>query len=140
VRRAFLKLTFILLSPALTVSYAQTPERFDSGPYKGFIKSPTEHAIVELPDAIDVRSIQGSMKDPHNDALFDVSFEIRDETGTIRTGVSNSKGRFNIRGVPKGTYRFKATKDGFQSIVGTVVVNKTAPKNNTITLQLQLGV
>lgn len=41
--------------------------------------------------------------------------------------------------VHPGTYRFKATKDGFHSSVGTVVVSQTAPKESLIEIQLQPG-
>jgi hypothetical protein len=41
--------------------------------------------------------------------------------------------------VRPGTYRFKATKDGFHSTVGTVVVSQTAPKESLIEIQLQPG-
>ena len=96
--------------------------------------------MVELPEPLKVRSVDGSILDPHRDPLPDVVFEIRDESGKIRSGISDSRGRFHIRGVPKGTFRFKATKNGFQSIVGTIVVTKAASRKSTITLQMNLGV
>jgi hypothetical protein len=133
-------LVFILTLPTIVLYSAQKPERFESGPEKGFLMSPTEHIIVELPEPLNVRSVGGSILDPHRDGLPDVVFEIRDESGTIRAGVSDSHGRFHMRGVPNGTYRFKATKNGFQSIVGTIVVTKRASRKTTVALQMNLGV
>jgi hypothetical protein len=140
VRNTVLRLAFILLFPTLAATSAQSPERFDSGPYKGFTKSPTEWYIEDLPEPLRVRSVQGSIIRLNSvDALDGVVFEIRDESGTVRAGVSDSRGRFRIRGVPNGTYRFKATKNGFSSIVGTVVVVKTVAKKSTITLYMAVG-
>lgn len=128
----------LILIPFASTAKAQ--DRFESGPEKGFLRSPTEHIIVELPEPFRVRNVEGSITDPHNDIVARVAFEIRDESGSIRTALTDSRGRFNIRGVPKGTYRFKATENGFQSIVGTLIIAKDAPKKSKITLQMNLGV
>lgn len=122
------------------VSPAKAQDRFESGPGKGFLRSPTEHIIVELPELLRVRNVEGSIADPHKDDMANVAFEIRDESGSIRTAFTDSRGRFHIRGVPKGTYRFKTTKNGFQSIVGTIIITKDASKKNAINLQMNLGV
>ena len=132
------------LAMALTlISFAfpaKAQDRFKSGPEKGFLRSPTEHIIVELPEPLTVRNVEGSVKDPHNDDMANVAFEIRDESGSIRTAFTDSRGRFLIRSVIEGTYRFKATKNGFQSIVGTIIIAKSAPKKTAITLHMNLGV
>ena len=138
-QKTLLRLGFILTLPFALLS-AQTPQKFDSGPYKGFTKSATEHVVVELPESLSVRSLQGSITGPHKeDVLPGVVLEIRDESGMMRSGVSDSRGRFHIRGVRKGTYRFKVTKDGFSSIVGTVVLTRAASQKSTITLQMAIA-
>ena len=48
-------------------------------------------------------------------------------------------GRFAISHVPEGTYTFKATKDGFQSVVGTLIVSKKADRQKTIRIEMTIG-
>jgi len=42
--------------------------------------------------------------------------------------------------VPLGTYKFKATLSGFQSVTGTIVVSKEAPKKDEVKIQMRVGV
>ena len=42
--------------------------------------------------------------------------------------------------VPGGTYRFKATLSGFQSVVGTITVSKRAVKTYEIKIEMPVGV
>ena len=65
-------------------------------------------------------------------------FEIRGPGTSER--ISGHDGRFNIAHVPEGTYSFKATKDGFQSVVGTLIVSKKVNRQKTIEIGLPLGV
>jgi len=39
-----------------------------------------------------------------------------------------------------GTYDFKFTKNGFQSIVGTIEVTKSVPRKSRIALEMEVGV
>ena len=43
-------------------------------------------------------------------------------------------------GLHEGTYMFKTTLDGFQSVVGTVVLNKSVKKSEAIRIEMPLGV
>jgi hypothetical protein len=102
--------------------------------------SPTEHIIVRM-EPITVHYVHGTVFF-HNDALEEVLFEIRGPGNFERIRVANSdgKGRFNIGHVPEGTYIFKATKNGFQSVVGTIVVSKKAAKQKTVQIEMPIGV
>jgi hypothetical protein len=118
-------------------------ERFKSGEFKGFTKSPTEHIISRLDEPITVYSVRGKIIVKGNDdPLTEVVFEIR-RPGSferIRAAKSGHDGRFNIAHVPEGTYSFKATKDGFQSVVGTLIVSKKANRQKAIEIALPIGV
>jgi hypothetical protein len=118
-------------------------ERFESGEFKGFTKSPTEHVISRLDEPITVYSVRGKIIVKGNDdPLTEVVFEIRGPGSSerIRAAKSGHDGRFNIAHVPEGTYSFKATKDGFQSVVGTLIVSKKANRQKAIEIALPIGV
>ena len=51
----------------------------------------------------------------------------------------NHKGTFKLGGVPTGTYKFKVTMNGFQSVVGDIVVSKKANKSDQLKLVMKLG-
>lgn len=132
----------IMLVAAFALS-SPAQDRFESGKLKGFTKSPTEHIIAEIDDAFEVRSVQGTIVfKGKDDELKGVVFEIRGPGGLerIRAARTDSNGRFKIRRVPEGTYTFKATLDGFQSVVGTLVVSKKADRQETIKIEMPIGV
>lgn len=80
-------------------------DRFQSGEFKGFTKSPTEHIISRLDKPITTHSVRGRIifaeKD---DPLNEVVFEIRGpgDSERIRTAKSDDDGRFNIAHVRVG--------------------------------------
>src|SRR2546425_2474310 len=139
--RMSLLLVLILASPAASLHSAQTPERFDSGPYKGFTKANIEHIVVELSEPFRVRSIEGStLFFVDGEPYAKVLFEIRDETGNVRGIISDARGRFRFSRVAPGTYDFKATKDNFQSVTGKIIVSKRAHRTNKIQIKMEVGV
>lgn len=132
----------IILVTAFAVS-CPAQDRFVSGKLKGFTKSPTEHIIAEIEDPFEVRSVQGTIVfKGKDDPLKGVVFEIRGPGGQerIRATRTDSNGRFKIRRVPEGSYTFKATLEGFQSVVGTLVVSKKADRQKTIKIEMPVGV
>jgi hypothetical protein len=134
------RLVFIILW--LTAScFAQ--DRFQSGEFRGFTKSPTEHVISRLDEPITVFSVGGTVVfKGKDDALRQVIFEIRGPGSSerIRAVKSNDDGRFKIAHVPDGTYVFKATKAGFQSVVGTLIVSKKSEHHKIIKIEMPIGV
>jgi len=117
-------------------------ERFQSGEFKGFTISATEHQIVKLDKSINVRSVRGDILfATQNDTLADVLFEIRgpNESDRIRSATSGASGQFKIPHVPEGTYAFKATKDGFSSVVGTLIVSKQNARDARIKIEMPIG-
>jgi len=87
-----------------------------------------------------VRSIRGVIKIPDGEPLPEVIIEIRDGAGNVRGVQTKERGEFRMPNVAIGTYDFKFTKNGFQSIVGTIEVSKSAPRRIRIALEMKLGV
>ena len=86
-------------------------------------------------------TLKGIIQYPHgNGPLPDVLVELRDSSGTIKATRTDSQGRFKFRGLRKGTYVFKTTLSGLQSIVGTVVLQGNAKKSELIKIEMSLGV
>jgi hypothetical protein len=118
-------------------------DRFKSGEFKGFTKSPTEHIMSRIEEPVTVLAVRGTVVfKGKDDALKEVVFEIRGPGNSerIRATKSDGDGRVNIPHVPEGTYIFKATKDGFQSVVGTLIVSKKADHQKNIKIEMPLGV
>jgi len=78
---------------AATSAIAQ--QRFDSGPYKGFIKEEPPLNTKEIPHAFEVRVISGTLTFGEH-PLADAFFEIRDNTGQVFTTKTDEHGAFSI--------------------------------------------
>jgi len=112
---------------------------YDCGPHKNFVKEEPELNKIEIARPFVVTRIEGTVLYPAGSPLSQVFFEIRDSSGQVRSSVTDDKGVFRIPNVPPGTYVFKATKNNFHSVIGTVAVSPKAPRKNKIRIQLQLG-
>jgi len=136
-----LRYTLATVAFAVTlVALCPAQERFETGWLKGFTKSPTEHIIDEPDKPFTARTVRGVVLDPSGAEMDGVVVEIRDEAGRIRGTKTNRKGTFKLGGVPKGTYKFKVTMNGFQSVVGNIVVSKKANKTDQVKIVMKLGV
>jgi hypothetical protein len=130
----------------LLLVQSRTAGRFESGDLKGFSRSPSEHIIVTLNHTFTVKSVRGLVTADYDDSalLPEVLFELRGPGGSekIWSGTTGDDGKFKISNVPEGRYRFKATFNGFQSVIGTVVVSKGSPqsKDEVIRIRLRIGV
>ncbi len=80
------------------------------------------------------------MLDQSGAVMEDVLVEIRDDAGRVTGTKTNRRGAFKLSGVPKGTYRFKVTMNGFQSVVGDVVVSKKANRADQMMIEMKVGV
>jgi len=109
----------------------------------GFTPNPIEHVVNYRRDAIEVRSVQGTLTSVGGRRPIDVSvrFEIRGpgSSGNVRRAVADREGRFTMDNVPPGSYCFRASAIGWQSVVGRITVAPTGPRR-TIELTLLLGV
>ena len=134
--------TLLLLAVA-SIAFSTNSQQVDV--VGDFTRSPTEHIINEIDQPFVVRSVTGEMAlepDRPDEPLADVLFEIEGPGSEkkIRHATTDARGRFKIARVPQGTYRFKATLDRFQSVMGTIAVSAKAPQDAAITIVMRVGV
>jgi hypothetical protein len=110
---------------------------------QGFTKPPTEHIINEIDQPFVVGVVQGfitEVQDPHEPlpgVLFEIQAPISDKR--IRSAKTDAHGRFKISTcLPE--IHIKATLNGFQSVMGTIVVAKHAHKATRIEIHMPIGV
>jgi hypothetical protein len=109
-----------------------------------FTKSPTEHILIQLEQPFVVRSVKGFIRRKQGDQepLSNVLIEIQGPGNdrTIKRTTTNEHGRFRMGHVAEGTYKFKTTLNGFQSVMGTITVSKKATRHDEIKIELPVGV
>ena len=136
-----MKVLLVLGAFLVWVSFIRAQNSFPD--ISEFTKSPTEHIINEVHEPFHVKSVIGTITFAGStEGVAKVLFEIEGPGSqrTIRHGMTDSRGHFKISHVPPGTYKFKATLSGYQSVVGIIVVSKRAVKSAVITVQMHLGV
>jgi hypothetical protein len=129
--------TFFVCAPFVWAQNSTFPDISD------FTKSPTEHVINQVNEPFQVKAITGAIKfQMIDEGAPKVLFEIEgpEPQRTIRRGLTDSHGHFKISHVPQGRYIFKATLNGYQSVVGTIVLSRHAAKSAAITIQMHVGV
>jgi len=125
-------------SPLSTQQSSTFPDLSD------FTKSPTEHVINTIEEPFHVRTVTGvigTVSDSYPPGPAGIIFEIEGpgQERRIRRALTDKQGRFKISHVPIGAYRFKATRDGFQSAIGTIIVQKPPEGAGVIKIVLPLG-
>ncbi len=110
-----------------------------------FTKSPTEHIINRIEQPFVVQSIKGIISrqtrgptEPLANVLFEIQGPGADRK--IRRVTTDENGHFKMGHLAPGSYRFKATLNGFQSVMGTITVSKKAPKDDQIRIAMLIGV
>jgi hypothetical protein len=131
------------LAFALAALNGWAQDRFDSGELKGFTRSPEEHIINYLDAPLTVREVKGSAfvefsKTPTDGVLFELRGP--EQSGSIVSTTLKADGTFRLKHILPGKYRFKATKSGFQSVVGTIIVSPKARADQVITIEMKVGV
>jgi len=110
---------------------------------RGFTKSPTEHIIHYVDKPIYVRKVRGHIRSAGGcwPEQVEVLFEIRGPGTSNRIRAAKvDHGRFSMRRLAAGKYAFKATANGWQSTVGTIVVSPKSDQDATIDISMPLGV
>lgn len=128
----------LLLSVPFSLSQNAAPPDLSD-----FTRSSTEHITNPIEEPFHVQSVAGTISTERSgEALAQALFEIEGPGAgrKIRHAVTDKKGHFRISHVPAGTYRFKATLDGFQSVTGTIVVSKSKSSTREIAIHMSLGV
>jgi hypothetical protein len=106
-----------------------------------FTQSSTENIIHPIEEPFRVHSVAGTISaERSGEVLPDVLFEIEGPgmERRIRHAVTDKHGHFRISRVAKGSYRFKATLAGFQSVIGTIVVSKSKGVSRELAIHLSL--
>jgi hypothetical protein len=115
----------VLFIVAVTSSLSQ-----DKNVVGAFTQSPTEHIIQRIDEPFEVKSISGTVVEHggFHEPMAEVLFEVQGpgSNGKIRRTHTDKNGRFKLGRVPEGTYQFKATRNGFQSVMGTIKVSRKA--------------
>ncbi len=113
---------------------------------RGFTEANPEGFVEQVTEPFVVRQIQGKILDSEGNAIWhEVStplLEIRAfrlMIGKPQGVYTDKNGVFKMEGVPDGPYCFKATMDGWRSVIGIIIVSKKADPKKTIILKLLLG-
>ena|ERR1700685_3277180 len=135
-----MKLAWLLVFPISAAPLVKIQDKNLTG---DFSKSPTEHIIVRMEEPFVVRSINGLIirEQSNKEPLTGVLFEIQGpgDERTMRQATTDEHGRFEMGRVPLGTYKFKATFNGFQSVMGTIVVSKAAAQKDEVKIEMRVG-
>jgi len=109
-----------------------------------FTQAITEHILDEIRQPFWVRTIRGKINNAIDQEWAEdsrVLFEIRgiDKEKKIRHTYADKYGVFEMSNVPEGQYCFKATVNGWDSVMGVIIVSKTADPKNEIVFEMKLG-
>src|ERR1700730_10844434 len=130
----------LLLMANSCIGQGQCQERFKSGQYKGLL-SCTAFQYVELEKPLTVREAKGVVTIPNtHEGIPNVIVEFRDSAGQILATKTDSHGRFRIKHLGEGTYKFKTTLSGFPSVMGTVILKMQVDHPDVISIEMPLGV
>jgi hypothetical protein len=133
-----------LISMSIIVGVTIISTRCQNHRPNEFTSSPTEHVIVSLSEPFIVRNISGSVieKGGFHEPLPDVLIEVRAIGGSrdVMQTKTDRSGKFRVQKSKQGTYEFKATRNGFQSVTGRIIVSDSAPPDGLIRLEMRLGV
>lgn len=134
--RTILLLGFLLPFTMLAQS------RFEAGEWKGFTKSPTEHIVNRYDTVVRLRRFEGSIVDPNGTPIPGAVVEVRGpgKNERDRGTVTDTRGRFKLGRLSKGSYDFKVTFNTFQSVVGVLVIASTGTRSAPFKLVLLAGV
>jgi hypothetical protein len=152
-RVSIVRATALVLLPILLaacISRSRPPKEASNSlgcGIEGFTLSALEHIVNEIRDPIVVRQVQGRISDIDGIAIwYEGHFPLLEikAQGVNKTKVrgvyADRNGVFKMEGVPEGRYCFKATMDGWQSVMGIIIVSKKADPKSTIILRLPVGV
>ena len=116
--------------------------RFSSGEFKGFTVSPTEHIINRYEEEVKAHVFLGVVVDPSGFPISGVVVEVRGpgKNEHVKGTLTDESGRFQFRHLRVGTYAFKVTSNGFQSVVGQVQIVAASGQKPLVRITLKVGV
>jgi len=111
---------------------------------EGFTRSSDEHIVDEIKQLIVVRAVKGKITNEQGGwpINWPILFEIRRIGRAAKTiqAYADGDGYFEIPQVAEGRYCFKATVDGWQSVIGIIKVDEFANSKNSIHIIMKIGV
>jgi hypothetical protein len=112
---------------------------------EGFTEAPAEHIINEITEPFVVREVKGRIDNVAGPGWWKdclVLFEIRGirKDTEVHKVYADENGKFIMRDITEGRYCFKATVNGWQSVMGVIFVEKRADPQKEIVFEMQLGV
>lgn len=108
-----------------------------------FTRAPIEHEIDLVERPYQVRAVHGRIH-----AAFDsgavlprvlVELQGPGVSRRIKRAFTDNAGRFSMRGVAPGKYRFKATLNTWSSVMGEILVMSGAAKDAEIVIEMHPG-
>lgn len=112
--------------------------------FEGFTQSESEHIIREINKPFVVTEIKGQIQNETGiwPEGANVIFEIRekDKNSEIKKIHVGKNGNFKIKKIKSGIYCFKATANGWQSVMGVIIVSKESATKNEIEFEMLLGI
>ena len=139
----------------------RSQEVIGSGEWKMFRQEHPPLDYVQIKEPIVVQKLKGNIRTVDGKPIDGAYFEIGLKNGATLGTDTDRNGHFEVwlphdplgglthphlHGAIKestphdGGYRFKATKDGYHSTVGTITLSRSAHKDSSIEIQLQSGV
>ena len=125
----------VILATAVTFAWGQN--------LGDFPRAQGEHETDVVDQPFVVTSVSGRVcvRVEPSIALPDVLIEIQGPGSgrKIRRTRTDENGRFKIRHLPKGEYRFKASLHTWQGVLGRIVVSRAAPQKSEIVIRMNPG-
>jgi len=111
----------------------------------GFTKANIEYIIKFLKDPFIVKKISGRVQlgdgTPFPGAIFEIrKKDLNWKSQKIHRVFSNKNGFFCFKRVKRGTYCFKVTLNGWQSVMGEIIISNKAKKNSSVVIEISPGV
>jgi Carboxypeptidase regulatory-like domain len=79
-----------------------------------------------------VRVVRGTVRDSTRRPLTDARFELIAHSGLATIATTDTRGRFSMPPVAEGTYKFRVSKQEFQSIEGTLMVVRRHKRSSSV--------
>jgi hypothetical protein len=96
------------------------------------------HTLVFVDDPILVQSVEGRVMEFRGPLPY-AWFEIRGPGSDkhIRRAITSEDGKIRIKHVSSGAYTFLATREGFVSYTGMLIISRKAPAANQIKIEME---
>ncbi len=120
----------------LTLTWGIMPLFYPAVELQGAAEEPH---VVEWRSPFRVTAVEGVAWECHGDRTVpDVLLEIwkPPDSSSVQSTRTNSKGKFVFEGLPEGEYRFKASRDGYHTFRGSIVLSDNADITNKVIFRM----